>query len=108
MAWTKRILGQRSPLNLSNKKELVIKMLEHTIKDLNDPIQSVREDALRYMMKFDAYEVCRDNGVDDGVAAKFFEITYKVASEDKGVRRQKAVMDGVKELRRTVIEGYRI
>ena len=108
MVWTKRIPGQRSPLNLSNKKELVIKMLEQTIKDLNDPIQSVREDALRYMMKCDAYEVCRDNGVDDGVAAKFFEITYKVASEDKGVRRQKAVMDGVKELRRTVIEGYRI
>ena len=79
-------------------------MLEQTIKDLNDPVASVREDALRYMMKFDAYEVCRDNGV----AAKFFEITYKVASQDKGVRRQKAVTDGVKELRRTVIEGYRI
>ena len=83
-------------------------MLEQTIKDLNDPIQSVREDALRYMMKFDAWDVCRDNNVDGGVAAKFFEITYKVASEDKGIRRQKAVMDGVKELRRTVIEGYRI
>jgi|TARA_E500000318_G_C3512051_1_gene192741 putative component of toxin-antitoxin plasmid stabilization module len=83
-------------------------MLEQTIKDLNDPIQSVREDALRYMMKFDAWDVCRDNNVDEGVAAKFFEITYKVASEDKGIRRQKAVMDGVKELRRTVIEGYRI
>ena len=95
-------------MNLSNKKELVIKMLEQTIRDLNDPVQSVREDALRYMMKFDAYEVCRDNGIDDGVAAKFFEITYRVASEDKGVRRQKAVMDGVKEVRRTGIEGYRI
>ena len=95
-------------MNLSNKKELVIKMLEQTIKDLNDPVQSVREDALRYMMKFDAYEVCRENEIDDGVAAKFFEITYKVASQDKGVRRQKAVRDGVKELRRTVIEGYRI
>ncbi len=83
-------------------------MLEQTIKDLNDPIQSVREDALRYMMKFDAWDICRDNNVDEGVAAKFFEITYKVASEDKGIRRQKAVMDGVKELRRTVIEGYRI
>jgi len=83
-------------------------MLEQTIKDLNDPIQSVREDALRYMMKFDAWDVCRENNVDEGVAAKFFEITYKVASEDKGIRRQKAVMDGVKELRRTVIEGYRI
>ena len=83
-------------------------MLEQTIKDLNDPIQSEREDALRYMMKFDAWDVCRDNNVDEGVAAKFFEITYKVASEDKGIRRQKAVMDGVKELTRTVIEGYRI
>ena len=79
-------------MNLSNKKDLVIKMLEQTIKDLNDPVASVREDALRYMMKFDAYEVCRG----------------KVASQDKGVRRQKAVTDGVKELRRTVIEGYRI
>ena len=69
MAWTKRIPERRSPLNLSNKKELVIKMLEQTIRDLNDPVQSVREDALRYMMKFDAYEVCRDNGIDDGVAA---------------------------------------
>ena len=75
------------------------------MRDLNHGDDEVRERALVYVVTTDVERLCDKNDLGPGVGAKYLEIIYRIASEDAGVRRKKAVIDGVRELREAIIDS---
>ena len=75
------------------------------MRDLNHGDDEVREKALVYVVTTDVERLCDKNDLGSGVGSKYLEIIYRIASEDAGVRRKKAVIDGVRELREAIIDS---
>ena len=75
------------------------------MRDLNHGDDGVREKALVYVVTTDVEGLCNKNDLGPGVGSKYLEIIYRIASEDVGVRRKKAVIDGVRELREAIIDS---
>ncbi len=75
------------------------------MRDLNHGDDGVREKALVYVVTTDVEGLCNKNDLGPGVGSKYLEIIYRIASEDAGVRRKKAVIDGVRELREAIIDS---
>jgi hypothetical protein len=92
-------------LSLSPEQKLLVKTLERAIRDLNDRDEEVRKRALVYVGTTDVERLCEKNELGPRVGSKYLEIIYKIASEDVGVRRKKAVIDGVRELREAIIDS---
>ena len=75
------------------------------MRDLNHGDDGVREKALVYVVTTDVERLCDKNDLGPGVGSKYLDIIYRIASEDAGVRRKKAVIDGVRELREAIIDS---
>ena len=75
------------------------------MRDLNHGDDEVLEKALVYVVTTDVERLCDKNDLGPGVGSKYLEIIYRIASEDAGVRRKKAVIDGVRELREAIIDS---
>ena len=75
------------------------------MRDLNHGDDGVRERALVYVVTTDVERLCDKNDLGPGVGSKYLEIIYKIASQDAVVRRKKAVIDGVRELREAIIDS---
>ena len=92
-------------MSLLPEQKLLVKTLERAMRDLNHGDDEVRERALVYVVTTDVERLCDKNDLGPGVGSKYLEIIYKIASEDAGVRRKKAVIDGVRELREAIIDS---
>ena len=92
-------------MSLLPEQKLLVKTLERAMRDLNHGDDGVREKALVYVVTTDVEGLCNKNDLGPGVGSKYLEIIYRIASEDAGVRRKKAVIDGVRELREAIIDS---
>ena len=92
-------------MSLLPEQKLLVKTLERAMRDLNHGDDGVREKALVYVVTTDGEGLCNKNDLGPGVGSKYLEIIYRIASEDAGVRRKKAVIDGVRELREAIIDS---